>query len=384
MKGFKNSWIVTEKGLEKTSLVYDELFTEIGTEHEELEQLPEDYVVVPGFIDQHIHGAAGSDAMDGTVEDLSKIANAVAKEGTTAFLATTMTQSPENITNALKAVRDYIESKPATGAEVLGVHLEGPFISKDFAGAQPYEYIATPDVEVFKKYQDASGDNIRLVSLAPEEEGSSELIAYLKANNIVASIGHSNSKYADVEKAVKAGATNLTHTYNAMKPVHHREVGTVGSAYLFDQLACECICDGIHVSSPAIKLLHKNKPNDKFILVTDAMRAKHLPDGVSELGGQTVIVKNGEARLENGTLAGSVLRMNNAVKNVMNFLNLPLEEVVKYASINPAKNLGVADKLGSIAVGKRADFVVLDKDLNVVKTVRAGKVIFEKYQNEPF
>lgn len=378
MKGFKNSWIVTEKGLEKTSLVYDELFTEIGTEHEELEQLPEDYVVVPGFIDQHIHGAAGSDAMDGTVEDLSKIANAVAKEGTTAFLATTMTQSPENITNALKAVKDYIESKPATGAEVLGVHLEGPFISKDFAGAQPYEYIATPDVEVFKKYQDASGDNIRLVSLAPEEEGSSELIAYLKANNIVASIGHSNSKYADVEKAVKAGATNLTHTYNAMKPVHHREVGTVGSAYLFDQLACECICDGIHVSGPAIKLLHKNKPNDKFILITDAMRAKHLPDGVSELGGQTVIVKNGEARLENGTLAGSVLRMNNAVKNVMNFLNLPLEEVVKYASINPAKNLGVADKLGSIAVGKRADFVVLDKDLNVVKTVRAGKVIFEK------
>ena len=378
MKGFKNSWIVTEKGLEKTSLVYDELFTEIGTEHEELEQLPEDYVVVPGFIDQHIHGAAGSDAMDGTVEDLSKIANAVAKEGTTAFLATTMTQSPENITNALKAVKDYIESKPATGAEVLGVHLEGPFISKDFAGAQPYEYIATPDVEVFKKYQDASGDNIRLVSLAPEEEGSSELIAYLKANNIVASIGHSNSKYADVEKAVKAGATNLTHTYNAMKPVHHREVGTVGSAYLFDQLACECICDGIHVSGPAIKLLHKNKPNDKFILITDAMRAKHLPDGVSELGGQVVIVKNGEARLENGTLAGSVLRMNNAVKNVMNFLNLPLEEVVKYASINPAKNLGVADKLGSIAVGKRADFVVLDKDLNVVKTVRAGKVIFEK------
>ncbi len=377
MKGFKNSWIVTEKGLEKTSLVYDETFVELGVEHEELEQLPEDYVVVPGFIDQHIHGAAGSDAMDGTVEDLSKIANALAKEGTTAFLATTMTQSPENITNALKAVKDYIESKPVEGAEVLGVHLEGPFISKDFAGAQPYEYIATPNVDVFKKYQDASGDNIRLVSLAPEEEGSSELIAYLKENNIVASIGHSNSKYADVEKAVNAGATNLTHTYNAMKPVHHREVGTVGSAYLFDELACECICDGIHVSGPAIKLLHKNKPNNKFILITDAMRAKHLPDGISELGGQTVIVKNGEARLENGTLAGSVLRMNHAVKNVMKFLNLPLEEVVKYASINPAKNLGVAEKLGSIKEGKRADFVILDKDLNVVKTVRAGKVIFE-------
>lgn len=378
MKGFKNSWIVTEKGLEKTSLVYDKLFTEIGKEYEELETLPEDYVVVPGFIDQHIHGAGGSDAMDGTLEDLKIIATSLAKEGTTAFLATTMTQSPENIENALKAVKEYIALNSDEGSQILGVHLEGPFISKDFAGAQPYEYIATPDVEVFKRYQDASGDNIRLVSLAPEEEGSSELIKYLKDNNIVASIGHSNSKYADVEKAVKAGATNLTHTYNAMKPVHHREVGTVGAAYLFNELACECICDGIHVSGPAIRLLHKNKPNDKFVLITDAMRAKHLPDGVSELGGQVVIVKNGEARLENGTLAGSVLRMNVAVKNVMNFLNLPLEEVVKYASINPAKNLGVDNLLGSIKEGKRADFVILDKDLNVVKTVRAGKVIYER------
>lgn len=378
MKGFKNSWIVTEKGLEKTSLVYDELFTEIGKEYEELETLPEDYVVVPGFIDQHIHGAGGSDAMDGTLEDLKIIATSLAKEGTTAFLATTMTQSPENIENALKAVKEYIALNSDEGSQILGVHLEGPFISKDFAGAQPYEYIATPNVEVFKRYQDASGDNIRLVSLAPEEEGSSELIKYLKDNNIVASIGHSNSKYADVEKAVKAGATNITHTYNAMKPVHHREVGTVGSAYLFNELACECICDGIHVSGPAIRLLHKNKPNDKFVLITDAMRAKHLPDGVSELGGQVVIVKNGEARLENGTLAGSVLRMNVAVKNVMNFLNLPLEEVVKYASINPAKNLGVDNLLGSIKEGKRADFVILDKDLNVVKTVRAGKVIYER------
>lgn len=378
MKGFKNSWIVTEKGLEKTSLVYDELFTEIGKEYEELETLPEDYVVVPGFIDQHIHGAGGSDAMDGTLEDLKIIATSLAKEGTTAFLATTMTQSPENIENALKAVKEYIALNSDEGSQILGVHLEGPFISKDFAGAQPYEYIATPNVEVFKRYQDASGDNIRLVSLAPEEEGSSELIKYLKENNIVASIGHSNSKYADVEKAVKAGATNLTHTYNAMKPVHHREVGTVGAAYLFNELACECICDGIHVSGPAIRLLHKNKPNDKFVLITDAMRAKHLPDGVSELGGQVVIVKNGEARLENGTLAGSVLRMNVAVKNVMNFLNLPLEEVVKYASINPAKNLGVDNLLGSIKEGKRADFVILDKDLNVVKTVRAGKVIYER------
>lgn len=378
MKGYKNSWIVTEKGLEKTSIIFDELFEKIGVENEKLEQLPDNYVIVPGFIDQHIHGAAGSDAMDGTVEDLEKIANALASEGTTAFLATTMTQSVPNITKALNAVKEYINLKSPFGAEILGIHLEGPFISKDFAGAQPAEYIVAPNVDDFKRYQEVSGNNIKLVSLAPEVEGSTELIKYLHETHVVASIGHSNSKYSDVEKAVAAGATNLTHTYNAMKPIHHREVGTVGSGYLFDELSCECICDGIHVSAPAIKLLHKNKPDDKFILITDAMRAKHLPDGVSELGGQVVIVKNGEARLENGTLAGSVLKMNNAVKNVMKFLDLPLERVVKYASINPAKNLGVDSYLGSIKEGKRADFVILDQNLEVVKTFRAGKVIFER------
>lgn len=378
MKGFKNSWILTEKGLEKTSLVYNELFEKIGDIECELEVLPEDYVVVPGFIDQHVHGAAGSDAMDGTVEDLSNIACALASEGTTGFLATTMTQSPENIKKALATVKDYIEESKETGAEILGVHLEGPFISKDFIGAQPLEYVAAPNVEVFKTYQEVSGDHIKIVSLAPEVEGAEELIKYLKANNIVASLGHTNAKYEDVKKAVEAGATNATHTYNAMKPVHHREIGTVGSSFLFDELACECICDGIHVSAPAIKLLYKNKPAGKMVLITDAMRAKHMPDGVSELGGQVVIVKNGEARLENGALAGSVLPMNVAVKNVMKFLGLSLEEVVKMASINPAKNLGLDDKLGSIKEGKRADFVILDKDLNVVKTVRNGKVIFEK------
>ncbi len=380
MKGFKNTWIVTEKGLEKTSLTYDEKFVTIGKNEEGLQELPEEYVVVPGFIDEHVHGAAGSDAMDGTMEDLGKIANALASEGTTAFLATTMTQSPENITKALKAVKAYRELSPESGAEILGVHLEGPFISKNFVGAQPIEYVAKPSVEVFKKYQDASGDCVRIVTLAPEVEGSTELIKYLVSQNIVASIGHTNATYADVKKAVEAGATNLTHTYNAMKPLHHREVGTVGSGLLFDELNCECICDGIHVSGPAIQLLHKNKPADKMTLITDAMRAKHMPDGVSELGGQVVIVKNGEARLENGTLAGSVLKMNNAVKNVMKFLNLPLEEVVKLASQNPAKNLGVFDQMGSIKEGKRADFVILDKDLNVVQTVRNGKVIYTNKQ----
>ena len=334
-------------------------------------------MLVPGFIDQHIHGAAGSDAMDGTKEDLLKISTALAKEGTVAYLATTMTQSEANITKALNAVREYKLENISEGAEILGVHLEGPFISEKFIGAQPLEYVHKPDITYFKRLEKASGNNIKLVSLAPEEDGALEFIEYLASKNIVASCGHTSSNYADIEKAVKAGLSNATHTYNAMKPIHHREIGTVGAAYLLDELNCEVICDGIHVSKPAIKLLYKNKPIRKFTLVTDAMRAKHMPDGISELGGQVVIVKNGEARLENGTLAGSVLRMNVAVRNVKNFLGVSLEEAISFATLNPALNLGVSDKLGTLEEGKLASFVVIDEDVNVYATYREGKVIFQ-------
>ena len=380
MKGFKNSWIITEEGRVKADLVIENgLINKIGEDGSlELVELPENFTIIPGFIDQHIHGAAGSDGMDGTIEDLKNIACALAKEGTTSFLATTMTQSVENITKALNAVKEYIALGLTEGAEIAGVHLEGPFISKDAIGAQPLEYVAAPSVEVFKVYEEASGNTIKIVTLAPEVEGSSELIKYLVSKNIVASIGHTTAKFDDVEQAVKDGATNITHTYNAMKGVHHREAGTVGGAYIFDELYAEIICDGIHVSAPAIKVLYKNKPHDKFVLITDAMRAKHMPDGDYELGGQPVIVRNNEARLPNGVLAGSVLRMNHAVRNVMKFLDLPLEEVVKYASINPARNLGIDHEVGSIKVGKRANLVVVDENLEVYMTIRDGIVIYQK------
>lgn len=380
MKGFKNSWIITEDGKIKGNLIIDNgVIKSLGDESaDDLMELDDNLIVIPGFIDEHIHGAAGSDAMDGTIEDLKKIANALASEGTTGFLATTMTQSPENITKALKAVKEYRESNFEEGAEVLGVHLEGPFIAKEHIGAQPLEYVAEPKVETFKKYEEASGNNIKIVTLAPEVEGALDLVKYLKSRNIVASVGHTGAKYEDVRKAIEGGASNATHTYNAMKGIHHREVGTVGATFLFDELNAEIICDGIHVSAPAIKLLYKNKPHHKFTLITDAMRAKHMPDGDYELGGQPVIVKNNEARLHDGTLAGSVLKMNLAVKNVMKFLDLPLEEVVKYATINPARNLHVDDVMGSIKVGKYANLVVVDQDMNVHMTIRNGKVIYRK------
>ena len=382
MKGFKNVNVyLPNKGIVKSSISVEN--GKIAAIAEDLNvenycEVQENWIVVPGFIDQHIHGAMSSDGMDGSYKDIENIANGLAKEGTTAFLATTMTQSPENIITALTAIKNYMDAKSETGSRVLGVHLEGPFISPKFIGAQPEEYIAKPSVEVFKKYQEASGDTIRIVSLAPEEEGSDELIAYLKENNIVASCGHTNATYADIEKAIKLGLSNVTHTFNAQKPLHHREIGTVGSALLFDELNCEIICDTIHLSVPAIKLVIKNKPHDKVTLITDSMRAKHMADGDYDLGGQLVIVKDGEARLTNGTLAGSVLKMNHAVRNVHKLVGTPLTDVLDMASINPAKNLGVDKERGSIEVGKYADLVVLDENFEVVMTIVEGNVVFEK------
>ncbi|MBQ3596430.1 MAG: N-acetylglucosamine-6-phosphate deacetylase [Clostridia bacterium] len=383
MKGFKNvcayvegqGIVLTNIGIENGKIAY------IGQDDSKItDVIPVEngQIVVPGFIDEHIHGAAGSDAMDGTVDALSTIANAVASEGTTGFLATTMTQSPENISKAMSAVKDYMAMDSQKGAKVLGIHLEGPFISVKHIGAQPLEYVANPSIEVFDDYYKKSGNAIKIVSLAPEVEGASQLVSHLNDLGVVASAGHTDAGYKDIEKAISLGLSNVTHTYNAQKGLHHRDVGVVGSAMLFDSLNSEAICDLVHLSAPAIKLLIKNKPHDKFTLITDSMRAKHLPDGISELGGQTVIVKDGEARLENGTLAGSILKMNDAVKNLVLKLDVPFADAIDFATINPAKNLKLDDKIGSIKVGKNADFAVLDGEFNVIKTFRDGNLIFSK------
>ena len=383
MQGFKNALVyVEEKGIIKTNLgIENGLIKYIGDD-ESLITSPlayvEGQVIVPGFIDEHIHGAGGADAMDGTMEALSTIANAVASEGTTTFLATTMTQSEENILKAMTAVNEYIKSDKKDGAKILGIHLEGPFISVKHIGAQPLEYVAKPEIEVFDKYNSASGNNIKIVSLAPEVEGADALISHLNKNGIVASAGHTDAGYGDIEKAIESGLKNITHTYNAQKALHHREIGTVGSAMLFDSLNCEAICDTIHLSVPAIKLLIKNKPKDKFTLITDSMRAKHLCDGISELGGQKVIVKNGEARLENGALAGSILKMNDAIKNLVTKCDVKFTDAIDYATINPAKNLGIYESAGSIKEGKNADLTVLNEDFSVALTIRNGNIIYSK------
>lgn len=377
MKCFKNAVTYVEgSGLVRCTVEFDEKISFIGdsSSAEEIE-LPAGAIVLPGFVDQHVHGAGGADAMDGTVEALSTIAETLAKEGTTSFLATTMSQSKENIMSALSAVKTFKQTQ-TTGARALGVHLEGPFIALNYKGAQPAQYVVSPDKVVFEEYNAVSGNAIKIVTLAPEVEGAQEFISYLKEKGIVASIGHTGAGVEKVQKAIESGASNVTHTFNAQSALHHREIGVVGSAMLFDELNSEMIADTIHVSVPAMKLLVKNKPKDKLTLITDAMRAKGIPDGVSELGGQTVYVKNGEARLADGTLAGSVLKMNRAIENVVEKVGVPFTQAVDYATINPAKNLGLDSEIGSIKVGKRADFTVLTKNYDVVYTIVGGKIVY--------
>lgn len=383
MKGFKNVDVYVEGlGVIKTDIGFENGIIKSIKENENIESLHnfnENAVIVPGFIDEHIHGANDADAMDGSIDALSKIANAVVKEGTTTFLATTMTQSPENIKNALSAVKEYKLKNYKEGAELLGVHLEGPFISPKHIGAQPLEYVVKPSVEVFKEYEESSGNSIKIVSLAPEMEGADELIKYLSEKGIVASIAHTGATYNDCERAISLGVSNVTHTYNAQTGLHHRDAGVVGAALLKDELNCELICDTIHVSVPAIKLVIKNKPHDKVTLITDAMRAKYMPDGESNLGGQLVIVKNGEARLVNGALAGSVLKMNDAIKNVCTKAGVSFEDAIDFATANPAKNLGIFDSVGSIKVGKKANLTVLDKtSYEVLMTIRDGEIVYKK------
>lgn len=380
MKAFKNASVYAEgKGIIRTSVYFDDKIRQIGgyvAGAEEIE-LPENAVVLPGFIDEHIHGAGGSDAMDCNTKDLAIIAETVAKEGTTSFLATTMTQSKENILKAMRAVKEYREAAGEQGARIAGVHLEGPFIAAAHKGAQPLEYVAAPDAKTFDEYNAACGNAIKIITLAPETDGALDFIRHIVAQGTVVSIGHTGAKYAEVKAAMEAGATNVTHTYNAQSPLHHREIGVVGSALLLEDLYCELICDTIHVSVPAMQLLVKNKRADKLALITDAMRAKGLADGVSELGGQTVYVKGGEARLADGTLAGSVLRMNRALQNMVEKVGVPFTQAVDYCTLNPARTLKMENEAGSIAEGKRADFAVLNDKFDVLYTVRDGKIIYK-------
>ncbi|MDT0162214.1 N-acetylglucosamine-6-phosphate deacetylase [Bacillus sp. AG4(2022)] len=385
----KNSRVLTEDGIIDKGyiLVEDGKIKSFGPADElggqsadKTIELDAGATLAPGFIDLHIHGAGGADTMDSTPEALQTIARTLPAEGTTSFLATTITQERSLIEKALANAAAY---KPeGTEAEMLGIHLEGPFINEKRKGAQPLEHILKSDVELFKAWQEKSGQLIRLVTLAPELEGGKELVRHLAETGVIASIGHSDADYEEVSEAVEAGATHVTHLFNGMKGLHHREPGTAGAALLFKELIVEMIADGVHVRPEMIKLALNSKGMDGMVLITDSMRAKCLKNGTYDLGGQDVTVKDGMALLEDGTLAGSILRMKDSVKNMTKFADITLAEAVKLASENPAKQLKVFDRKGSIAEGKDADLTVLNENMDIVLTICRGKVAYNHLEVE--
>ncbi|MBM4761397.1 N-acetylglucosamine-6-phosphate deacetylase [Bacillus sp. B15-48] len=350
-----------------------------STEGFEVIEVPSTFKAIPGLIDIHIHGVNGADVMDATTDALATMAIALPKEGTTSFLATTMTQSTTAIEKALINAGNYIKQQQLPGkAEVLGVHLEGPFVNKVRAGAQPVDFIIDSSIEKFKKWNSLAKQSVKIVTLAPEQPGGLELVNYLIENDIIASIGHSDATYHEVVKAIEAGANHVTHLFNQMRPLHHRDPGVVGAAFLHDKLLAEIIADGIHVQPEMVKLAFQNKDEKGLILITDSMRAKCLKNGVYDLGGQEVTVADGKALLEDGTLAGSILKLGHALKNMMNFTGCSLEAAIKMASVTPARQLNVFDRKGSIALGKDADIVILDQQLNVAMTFCRGKLAYNQ------
>ncbi|MBV8802282.1 MAG: N-acetylglucosamine-6-phosphate deacetylase [Gammaproteobacteria bacterium] len=341
---------------------------------------PETYHLIPGFIDLHVHGANNKDVMDATQDALSILSKTLAAEGTTSYLATTMTATPNEIEKALCAVNAYMQEQDnILGASILGVHLEGPFISPKKIGAQNAKNLLQPDVALLAEWQKKSGYAIKLVTLAPELPHSLELIRYLREHDIIPSIGHSDATYVETEKAIKEGCHYVTHLFNAMRGIQHREPGVVTAALLSKTVTTELIVDGIHLHPAIVKLALNLKGIEQLVLVTDAMRAKCLGNGSYDLGGQEVHVKEGVATLANGTLAGSTLKMPDAIRKMISFTHCDFYDAVRMASENPAKVLRVFEKKGSIAVGKDADLVVLDNNFCVVMTIVGGKVVHQIY-----
>ena len=328
----------------------------------------------PGFIDVHIHGAGGCDTMDGTVESINTIAKTIVEHGTTSFTPTTMTVAAEDIRKSMKVIKK-LKEEGTEGANVLGAHLEGPFISPKAIGAQNPNFLLAPSVENYNKIVGDYGDAVVSITMAPEVEGAKELIKYLSDNGVTVSMGHTKATYDEAIEGIKCGACHSTHLYNAMTPFTHREPGVVGATFDTD-ITTETISDGIHISYPALRTAYKQKGTDKVLLVSDAMEACGMPDGQYSLG--DVIVKNGAARLLDGTLAGSVLTLDKAVKNIYSNSNYPLNEVVRMATYNGAKHCHVEDHKGLIKEGYDADLILFNEDIEIQKVFVKGKKVYNK------
>ncbi|MBR5230830.1 MAG: N-acetylglucosamine-6-phosphate deacetylase [Clostridia bacterium] len=366
MKAIVNGKLLLKDGMvEGKAILFDEKIAKIVDEKDvQADEIidAEGLYVSPGFVDVHIHGYLGEDASDGSAEGLRKMAEGILKNGVTSFLPTTMTVAWDELERAFEVIRTLMpESKTWQGAQILGCHAEGPFINPAKKGAQPEDAILPPDADRMLAHKDV----IRMATFAPEMPGGIEFAKKIRSeSDIVLSVGHTNANYEETMAAFEAGANHATHTFNAMSALSHRSPGTVGAALCCCHAYCELIADTFHVHPGLYKMLHKVK-GDKLVIITDCTRAGGLADGEYTLGGQPIFVKGIECRLQDGTIAGSVLKMNDAVRNYRDHAHVPFHEAVNCASLYAARSVGMGDSKGSLEAGKDADIVLLDEECRV-------------------
>lgn len=371
----KNGFLVRKYTVAKGDLlIRDGRIEKIGTNLETTEDIADfdasELYVVPGFIDIHCHGGTGADFMDGTIEAVITIANTSLAHGVTTMLGTVMTASIEEMRRAMAAIVDARDERTA------GIYVEGPFFSPLKKGAQSPRHLLQPSLQVYESLVDGFKDKIKIFALAPELPGAREVIYRLKEDGIKPSFAHSNATFEETKEAIELGVEHFTHFFNGMRGFHHRDPGAVGAALLTPGVTLELIADGIHVHPEAIKFLVKTKGIDNICLITDAIRATMLEDGEYMLGDQRIRVQQGIARLiEGDSLAGSTLTMDQAVKNMVKF-GIPLPDAVRTATLVPARVLGLEHRKGSLEVGKDADLVLLDVDLNVKVVLIRGEVVY--------
>ena len=335
------------------------------------------YLLIPGMIDVHIHGANNFNMMDGTIESIQAVSRACAETGCTHFLVTSVSATLEELLQMIKQTKQVIGKEE--GAKIAGIHLEGPYLNIEKKGMQNAKYLRHPDLnEMAKIFEEADG-LIKMMTIAPELTGGIELINYLKENGVIVAIAHSNASYEEAQKAFESGASHITHCFNAMPAIHHRSPGLVTAALENDDVSVQAIVDGIHLHPGIVRLLFKVKGADKMVLTTDALQAMCVGDGNYLFGGHQVTVKNGVARLKDGTLASSTVTMNKSLVNSVAF-GIPLAAGIQMASTTPAKLLNLAS-VGEVREGDIADLVLLDKEFNVLRTWISGEMYSKNKNN---
>jgi N-acetylglucosamine-6-phosphate deacetylase len=329
---------------------------------------------VPGFIDVHIHGAGGHDVMEGSAETLRVVTRKVSQYGTTSIVATTVTASTEQTLRAIEGIAAYIgqqHESDESRAEILGIHFEGPFISRERRGVHPSEWIQPPSAATLDKFLKAAAGNARMITIAPELLGAAPCIDAAREAGLVVSIGHTDATYEQARAAMARGARSATHVYNAMRPFSHRDPGVIGAVLTSPDINAELIADGVHVEEAAMKLLLLAKGAAHITLVSDGLSATGMPDGKYTLGGFEVTVSGGVCRNAEGILAGSTLTLDRALRNIV-ALGIPVSDAVRMLTLNPATLLGIEFKKGSLRVGADADILLLDEGLHVTNVWTRG------------